>query len=353
MSMKIPKYISILCLLGLSVSACTEPEVESLSTAVPVQFSAAVNGVTVTGTRSTDAVDDESEALIIGNITDLKDKEISLYGTEYANGATKTWNFIPGWTATVKETGGNHIFDYATANQMKYYKPEAGFSYDFIGIFPLVGGTNTGVSEVGNSFQNLRIELEHRPDFMVAKAENIAKPSTATAIPFRFEHKLALVTFNIYKDLESLPPGSDGHNVYLNKMTLAGRTIANFNLSTNTFTDVDGISGATIRVPGYPYSSFLVEKGEPKKIRDLFLFPSSGSVTAEQYTFEFIINENSYKAILPDTGKQWEAGKHYIYNMKVVGSDVYIELGGPDNDEWKLKQEEWEDVDDDDIIEGV
>lgn len=352
--MKISKHISILCLLGLSISACTESEVESLATAIPVQFSAAVSGVTVTGTRSTDAADDESEALIIGDIADLKNKDISLYGTEYANGATdRIWSFIPGWTATVNEIGGNSVFDYATANQMKYYKPETGLKYDFIGIFPLVGGTNTGVSEVGNSLQNLRIELQHRPDFMVAKAVNIDKPGTATAIPFRFEHKLALVTFNIYKDLESLPPGSDGHNVYLNKMTLAGRTIADFNLSTDAFTDVDGISGATIRVPGYPYSSFLVEKGPPKKIRDLFLFPSSGSVTAEQYTFDFIINEKSYKAILPDTGKQWEAGKHYIYNMKVVGSDVYIELGDPDGGEWKLIQEEWEDVDDDDIIEGV
>lgn len=354
--MKIARHILNAYLLGLSVSACTKPEMESLATAVPVLFSAAANGVTVIGTRNTDAADDESEAFIVNNIATLKNKDISLYGTEYANGAAnKTWDFIPGWTATVRESGSNHIFDYATANEPKYYKPDADFRYDFIAIFPSVGGNNTGVSEAGNGFPDLRIELEYRPDLIVAKAENRTKPSTATPIPFQFEHKLALVTFNIYKDIESHPSGSTGHNVYLNKMTLAGRTIADFNPATNTFTDVDGISGATIRVPGSPYSDFLIESTlPPKKIRDLFLFPSNGNdETAKKYIFDFIINEKSYQVILPAADKQWEAGKHYIYNMKVVGSDVYIELGGPDSEQWKLKQEEWKDIDNDDTIEGV
>lgn len=349
--MKIVRYTLNICLLAFSVAACTAPEIGNTDVAaVPIQFAAAVNSVTATGTRSADTNDDESEAFIVNNIAALKDKDISLYGIEYAN--SDTAEFIPGWLATVKEVGSIYVFDYATRQQQKYYKPQDGMKYDFTAIFPPVD-SGAGVSKVNKD--TLSIELEYRPDFMVAKNRELTKPtgSATVSIPLQFEHQLALVSFYIYKDIESLPPNSSSHNIYLNKMTLAGRTIANFSLSDNTFTDVDGISGATVRVPGYPYSTFLVEADTTKKIRDLFLFPSNGGVQAEQYTFEFTINEGIYKAILPATGKQWEAGKQYIYTMKVVGSDVYIELGGPDSAEWKLKQEEWEDVDDDDIIEGV
>lgn len=349
MNMKIAKYILSTCLLAFSISACTDPEMGNTDVAaVPIQFSAAVNAVTVTGTRSTD--DDDSEAFIVNDIADLKDKDITLYGIEYAN--SDTADFIPGWLASVKEVGSSYLFDYATGQQLKYYKPENGLKYDFAAVFPPVG-SGAGVSK-GNK-DTLNIELEYRPDFMVAKNTQLSKPTgnVTVNIPLRFEHQLALVSFYIYKDIESLPPSSTSHNVYLNKMTLAGRTIANYSLSSSTFTNVDGISGATIRVPGYPYSSFLIEEDNTKKIRDLFLFPSNGTMQEEQYTFEFTINERVYKTILPAPGKTWEAGKQYKYTMKVVGSDVYIELGGPDSAEWKLIQEEWEDVDDDDIIEGV
>lgn len=351
--MKISKYILNLCVLGFIASACEEPKMESV--AIPIQFSTSAKEVTISDTRSTRTEDDDSEALIINQISDLKDKDITLYGREYANSAGPNWDFIPGWNATVKASGSNYVFDYATNNHMKYYKPEDGLKYDFTAVFPSVN-TNNGVSTSSRGFPFLEIQLEYRPDLMVADSTGIIKPTVSpVVIPLKFEHQLALITFNIYKDIKSqTTPEAESHNIYLNKMTLAGRTIADFNVTTKEFIPVDGISGATIRVPGYPYSDFLVKK-EPQKIRDIFLFASNGNEATEQYTFDFIINEKNYKAILPASDKVWEAGKHYIYNMKVVGSDVYIELGNSGDEAIKLIQEKWNDNDMEEevgIIEG-
>lgn len=347
--MRRAKHILNWCLAGLIASACTETELESNNTTMfPIQFSASTSGLSVTNSRSTDPNDDDSEALIVRKLEDLAEKRITLYGTEYANGATtKTWDFINGWDATVSGTIGNYAFDYASGNTLKYYKPQNGLKYDFRAVFPALTASadnNTGVSDKG--FPNLKIELEYRPDLMVAAADGVIKPTnTPATIPFRFEHQLALITFNIYKDIESQPSvGAEGHNIYLNKMMLKGRTVADFNVVTKEFSSMDAISGATIRVPGYPYSDFLITKNS-QKIRDIFLFASNGDEETEQYTFDFIINEKTYTAILPASGKKWEKGKHYIYTMKVVGSDVYIELGNSDDESMKLIQEKWDDED--------
>lgn len=357
--MRRAKHILNWCLVGIIASACTETELESNNTTLfPIQFSASTSGLSVTNSRSTDPNDDDSEAFIARNIADLENKRITLYGTEYANGATtKTWDFMNGWDATVSETSGNYLFDYASANTLKYYKPQNGLKYDFRAVFPALtlGADNlTGVSKNNEKgFPYLKIELEYRPDLMVAVADGAQKPAdNSTTIPFRFEHQLALITFNIYKDIESqTSEESESHNIYLNKMTLKGRTIADFNVVTKEFSSMDAISGATIRVPGYPYSDFLI-KEEPQKIRDIFLFASNGGEETEQYTFDFIINERTYTALLPLSGKQWEKGKHYIYTMKVVGSDVYIELGKSDDENFKLIQEKWDDEEIGEIIDG-
>lgn len=341
------RHILNFCLAGFIASACTKTGIES-NTELPIQFSGSANEVTVTEVNDSKTFDDDGETFIANNIADLKDRKITLYGTEYANGATnKVWNFIDGWEATVKESGSNFVFDYATGNQMKYYKPQDGLKYDFRAVFPEVSAdTASAVSLSTQGFPYLRIKLIHRPDLMVAKADEAIKPvDFPVSIPLKFEHQLALITFNIYKDIETLPaPGTESHSIYLNKMTLAGRTIADFNVVTQEFSSIDGKTGATVRVPGYPYSDFLI-KETPEKIRDLFLFVADGDIEAESYTFDFIINEKSYKAVLPASGKRWEKGQNYIYNIKVVGSDVYIELGHSDDESMKLTQEKWDDED--------
>lgn len=359
--MRRARHILNWCLAGFIASACTETElVENNATLYPIQFSVSASGLSVTNSRSTDPNDDDSEAFIAGDIADLANKRITLYGTEYANGAiTKTWDFMNGWNATVSGSIGNYAFDYTTENPLKYYKPQDGLKYDFRAVFPALtmsADEITGVLDSENGFPYLKILLEYRPDLMVAVADGAQKPANnTTTIPFRFEHQLALITFKIYKDIDShASEGVEGHDVYLNKMTLKGRTVADFNVVTKEFSSMDAISGATIRVPGYPYSDFKITK-DAKKIRDIFLFASNGSDDTEQYTFDFIINEKTYTAILPANGKQWEKGKHYIYTMKVVGSDVYIELGNSDDESMKLIQEKWDDQDMEEevgIIEG-
>lgn len=357
--MKISRYILKLCLACFIFSACTEAEIEKGP--FPIQFVGSTNEVEVIHTSTTRAEGDNSDdAIIINNISDLKDKKISLYGIEYANTPTRSWNFMDRWEATVKESNSNYEFDYATVNGMQYYKVEGGLKYDFRAVFPAVddANTNSGVTVSTKGFPYVDVKLEYRPDLMIAQADGKEKPNTATKIPLTFEHQLSLVTFNIYKDIESQQAGTESHNIYLNKMTLAGRTIADFNLETKELTiDVDGFSGATILVPGLvpgsPYSEFEIIE-EPKKIRDLFLFPSDGDAVENKlkYTFEFTINERTYSTILPLAGKKWEAGLHYIYNIKVVGSDVYIEVGHEEDDDFKLCQEDWTDVDIDEPIEG-
>lgn len=348
------RKILFFCLVGLIATACTETG-EEHQTEQPIRFSASAGGVTVMPVTSTKAGNDVSSTFIANSIADLKDSIITLYGTEYLTGATtKSWDFMGGWASTVKQSGSSYAFDYATGNHMKYYMPDDRARYDFRAVFPSVSeDTASAVSQTTQGFPHVRVKLKYLPDLMVATVDGAAKNTVPLgSIPLKFEHQLALVTFNIYKDIESqtLPPG-ESHNIYLNKMTLAGRTIADFNVVDKEFTGVDAKTGATVRVPGYPYSDFLIKK-DPEKIRDLFLFAADGNVVAEQYTFDFIINERSYKAVLPGSGKRWEKGLQYIYTIKVVGSDVYVELGDSDDDDMQLEQEEWDDEDMGEPIEG-
>lgn len=346
------RKILVFCLLGIIVAACSETGVEQ-ATEHPIRFAASVNGVTVT--PGTKAVVDGGDIFIANSIADLKDLPITLYGSEYLSGATtKLWEFMNAWEAIVRQSGSSYVFDYTFGyRQQQYFMPDDRARYDFRAIYPFIqpnGSNVAGVSHTATGFPQVIVDLKYCPDLMLASADGVSKNTVSPApVALKFEHQLALVTFNIYKDIES--PSTAIHKVFLNKVMLTGRTIAEFNLLDKEYSAFQAESAITLLEPGYPYSDFLV-KDAPEKICDLFLFPADGNVAAEQYTFDFIINERSYKVVLPAGGKTWKKGLQYIYTIRVEGSDVYVELGDPDDDDMKLEQEEWDDEDMGEPIEG-
>lgn len=345
--MKITRHLLNLCFVALAFSACTETEPES-SAMAPVRFSAFASGIGVSNAANTKTGGGNAEASVVSSISDLKDKDITLLGSEYTNSATQTWSFMDGWKATVKETGGNYFFDYATVNGIKYYSPQIGIKYDFKAVYPLIStDSNAGLSWGSGGFPLVNVKLEYAPDLMLAEVAGVSKPATQTSIPLEFKHQLAMVQFNIFEEFG--PVGGGGPNVYLNKVTMLGSMVADFNLMTKQFVPALPEAEFTIMNLGYPYSSFLVEETS-KEIFKMFLFPADGDNAARQYTFAFVINGKEYKATLPATGKEWQAGLQYIYNLKVVGSDLFLEVDGGTG----LDQEMWEDLDgSDEIIEGI
>lgn len=345
------REILVFCLVGLIVAACSETGMEH-ATEQPIRFAASANGVTVA--PGTKAFVDEGDIFIVNTIADLEDLRITLYGSEYLNGATtKMWDFMNAWEAIVRKSGSSYVFDYAFGDQQqRYFMPDDRARYDFKAIYPLISpnGSSAGVSLNALGFPQVDVDLKYRPDLMLATADGVVKNTVSPApVVLTFEHQLALVTFNIYKDMES--PSTAIHKIFLNKVTLTGRTNAEFNILNKEFSAFQNGADATILEPGYPYSDFLV-KNDPEKVCDLFLFAADGNVAAEQYTFDFIINERSYKVVLPASGKTWEKGLHYSYTIRVEGSDVYVELGDSEDDDIHLEQEEWDDEDMNEVIEG-
>lgn len=344
--MKLTRHLLNLCFVALAFSACTETEPESVM--APVRFSAFASGIGVGNAGNTRAGGNNADASVISSVSDLKDKDITLLGSEYTSSATQTWSFMDNWKATVKESGGNFDFDYATANGLKYYSPQNGIKYDFKAVYPLISDdSNAGVSWGSGGFPLVNVKLEYAPDLMLAEVAGVSKPATQTSIPLEFKHQLVLLRFNIIKEVA--PIGTESHNVYVNKISTLGRLAADFNLLTKQLTPAAAQTDFTIKDLGSPYSSFLVEETS-KEMLSWFVYPADGDVAAEQYTFSFVINGKEFKATLPYAGKTWEVGMQYIYNLKVVGSDVYLEVDGGTG----LDQEVWDDLDgSDEIIEGI
>lgn len=344
--MKITRHLLNLCFVALAFSACTETEPESVM--APVRFSAFASGIGVSNAANTKTGGGNAEASVVSSISDLKDKDITLLGSEYTNSATQTWSFMDGWKATVKETGGNYVFDYATVNGIKYYSPQIGIKYDFKAVYPLIStDSNAGLSWGSGGFPLVNVKLEYAPDLMLAEVAGVSKPATQTSIPLEFKHQLVLLRFNIIKEVA--PVGIPSHNVYVNKISTEGRLTADFNLLTKQFTSATTHTDFTIKDLGSPYSSFLVEETSKEMFR-WFVYPADGDVAAEQYTFSFVINAKEHNVSLPKAGKEWVVGMEYIYNLKVVGSDLFLEVDGGTG----LDQEMWEDLDgSDEIIEGI
>lgn len=341
--MKITRHILNLCFVALAFSACTETEMES-SAMAPVQFSAFASGISVTDAGNTRTGGSNADPIVIRSISDLNDKDITLLGSEYQNSATQTWSFMDNWRATVAGAG----IDYATINGVKYYSLQPGFKYDFKAVYPLISSnSNAGLSWGSGGFPLVNVNLEYAPDLMLAEAAGVTKPTTPTSIPLEFKHQLVLIRFNIVKEVA--PIGTPSHNVYVNKISTKGRLTADFNLMTKQLTPATAQTDFTIKDLGSPYSSFLVEETS-KEMLCWFVFSADGDVAAEQYTFSFVINGKENTVDLPKAGKKWDLGMEYIYNLKVVGSDVYLEVDGGTG----LDQEVWEDLDgSDEIIEGI
>lgn len=347
--MRITRHLLNLCFVALAFSACADAETETESSAMaPVQFSAFASGIGVSNAANTRTGGSNADPIVIRSISDLKDKDITLLGSEYQNSATQTWSFMDNWKATVKESGGNYVFDYATVNGLKYYSPQNGMKYDFKAVHPLIStGSNAGLSWGSGGFPLVNVKLEYAPDLMLAEVAGVSKPAVQTSIPLEFKHQLVLIRFNILKEVA--PIGTPSHNVYVNKISTKGRLAADFNLMTKQLTPATAQTDFTIKDLGSPYSSFLVEETS-KEMLSWFVFSADGDVAAEQYTFSFVINGIENKVDLPKAGKKWDLGMEYIYNLKVVGSDVYIEVDGGTG----LDQEKWEDLDgSDEIIEGI
>lgn len=340
--MKITRHLLNLCFVALAFSACAETETESV--VAPVRFSAFASGIGASNAANTRTGDGNADPTVVRGISDLKDKDITLLGSEYTPLATQTWSFMDNWKATVKETG----IDYATVNGLKYYSPQSGIKYDFKAVYPLVSDDgNAGLSWSSGGFPLVNVKLEYAPDLMLAEVAGVTKPATPDSIPLEFKHQLVLIRFNILKEVA--PIGTESHNVYVNKISTTGRLAADFNLLTKQLIPAATQTAFTIKDLGSPYSSFLVEETS-KEMFSWFVYPADGDVAAEQYTFSFVINAKEYKTTLPYAGKKWDVGMEYIYNLKVVGSDVYLEVDGG----MGLDQEAWEDLDgSDEIIEGI
>lgn len=351
MKMKIARGILNLCFVALAVSACEESEMEN--SRVPIRFAASADEVKVDEIKNTRAGGAVPGMLPVRVVADMKDKQVTLFGSEYETAATKTWTFMDGWSAVVKESGSNYVFDYATSNEMKYYSPKGGVTYDFKAVYPSISaGGNTGVSLSSSGFPVVDLNLERFPDLMLAEIGGVTKPNGQTSLSLQFKHQLVLVTFNIRKVLGTGQQEDDeSHNVYLNKILLKGRTTGSFNMQSKQLAPVSTKTEFTVADLGSPFSTLLVGK-VPQTACSVFLFPADGDIAAQQYTFTFVINSIENNITLPASGKKWEVGMEYIYNLKVVGSDVYLEVNGDSSTQ--LDQEKWEDLDgSDDIIEGV
>lgn len=321
------------------ISSCTDNDMgRDADRLIPISFATGNTNIEVIATRETGNATDDDQAVVIRTPADLKDKEVTLFAAKYtdATAGSKTWNFMRGLSGTVNQLGPSspYFIDYDTV----YYSPEENQKYDFISIYPAVGSsTAPGVTYKENAYPKVIVSLKDRPDLMIAQVSGKEKPTTDESITMKFQHQLVLVTFNIYKNTDT----ELEHNIYLNKMAMKGKTSAEFDPVSKTFDNyVDNTTGATIKVPGYPQPESFLIKEEPKHIRDIFLFPSDGDITEKTYDFVFVLNERDYTYKLPRTGEKWVAGMHYTYNVKVVGSDVYIEVDGKEHGVW-IEEEIW------------
>lgn len=282
----------------------------------------------------------------INNSGDLENRQVLIYGKRYT-GATMPWSadddiFMRHTVGKVVPiSAGSHGITY---DPLQYYTPGNDHLHDFKIIHP-APGTDTGVEVISPTQEmpmGLRVDLNKRPDFMIATREGVAR--STSAVGMHLDHLLTRVSFQIVKD-----DGVD-QSVYLNRFLVSGIMRGKFDVLTGKFKtpnlnltdpDADAVKEATILAPGFNMNEdFKVPAGtQAKPVREMFFFPVEKGASVEptdfkRYFFDVWLNERHFSFHLPhDLNAGWKPGEHYTYTIRVTKTDVYIELDGPVMDE--------------------
>lgn len=371
------------CLLILGSCSNEVEKTERPSSSPPVLFNASKDAVVIESKPTTRAgIDDSNPAMDSMDDMVNSGKEILIYGARYLDGNTPDWSlvsdlFMYALPGVVVKNGSDYRINYSP---LKYYDPDDNERYDFKLFFPAPQAPASGLNDpsgvtilppTGERPHALRVNLYRRPDLMKATLKEIRK--TDQPLEPEFEHLLTSVVLKIVKAKGDNDPTTDDEldqDIYINRLTVSGVIRGTYDIIKEEFeppvmagTDpnlVDAASGASILVPGYTTDEeFLVPAAgeEPKRIREIFLFPVDSTASTEReklerYFFDIWLNERRYSFMLPvrnDTGwGGWKAGERYTYTLKVDEADIYIEL-----DKDHISREPWAPGDNEDITIGV
>lgn len=373
-------FLSLTCLFILSGCSNEMEMTERPSGSSPVLFNATKETVLIENEQTTTraGIDDSNPAM--DSLDDMvnSDKKILIYGTRYTDGGMPNWSdlFINGLTGSVEKKDSDYRINYSP---LKYYDPDEDKRYDFKLFFPapqnLASGMNdsSGVTILAPTTDRplgLRVNLYRRPDLMKATVTNVSK--TDQPLEPEFQHLLTSVVLKIIKAEEdsTLTPEELEQNIYINRLTVSGVIRGTYDIIKEEFEPpvkenpdsslIDATSGASILVPGYTtHEDFLVPsaKEEPRRIREIFLFPvapnaSTNQEDLERYFFDIWLNERRYSFMLPMRNDTvwggWKPGERYTYTLRVNEADIYIEL-----DEDHISREPWNPEDKEDITIGV
>ena len=272
---------------------------------------------------------------------DLLDQNIYIFGNRYPKAGSSDWSagsiFFNSVTGRLAKQGTEYYLRY---NPVKYWDPADRYKHDFRVVYPT--STEQGVTlmatDASNPNPRLYIELYKRPDLILASVDQATKTDgytaathTAKPLSLNFEHQLAFITLQIYKD-----PSLD-QNVYLDRIKVTGPTRGVFDVVDQKWSDIEAVTGASILMPGWPQPpDFLIpdDENDPKKIKDITLLnvPMSSNLKPGEtlpmthYVFTMWLNETQYQFTLPPAGKTWQKGYKYVYTLKVLGTDIHIEI---------------------------
>ena len=220
-----------------------------------------------------------------------------------------------------------------------------------ISVFPGKGGEanatidfqSTDNSESNSSGSAKILAASGEVDYMYADQSTAVKASYKNGdtnktgkVTLAMKHALAMVSFRVYADHTYKNPGAFTRLVLANKS--GGTTILN-NGGSPTMKIKDGtitvgqspaavtytrdIANYTLpKAESSDASAATTAKNNAKKASILVL-PES---TVDKSTVEatLTIDNQDYKVALPSSNSAWEAGKNYLYTVKLSGSELVI-----------------------------
>lgn len=281
----------------------------------------------------------------VGPSTNLNGKSIYVFGVEHqgtanwntgTNGLMARLNPASGTLATSTNLAGTYKVDYTPK---AFYAANAGYLYDFMAVYP--GASTPGMTLVpatATAPPMLDIDIEQQPDLMIAKITNATK-STTNVNMGRLKHKLSQVSLNIYKK------AGLQQTIYIHQLYTYGNARGRYNPVAETWSNKVVDSTVVLKFIGDPHTYKTVkEKANAEKLVEYLVLPCA---PGEYYVFDVWLNQRKASIRIPTVATdQLEAGKKYVYDVEVQGSDIYLEV----NPSQVIEEEQWEDVDDDIII---
>ena len=220
-----------------------------------------------------------------------------------------------------------------------------------ISVFPGKGGEanatidfqSTDNSESNSSGSAKILAASGEVDYMYADQSTAVKASYKNGdtnktgkVTLAMKHALAMVSFRVYADHTYKNTGAFTRLVLANKS--GGTTILN-NGGSPTMKIKDGTITVGQSPPAVTYTRDIANYTLPKaessdasaattaknnaKKASILVLPES---TVDKSTVEatLTIDNQDYKVALPSSNSAWEAGKNYLYTVKLSGSELVI-----------------------------